>query len=131
MITRVTSAIAGHASTPVFFVLNTVVCVAACITALVIHDHSAFMLVFTTGLSVAAWLFAILLLVAQRSGNAALHAKLDELIRVTEARNELIRAEERDEQEIEALREAPERTDGRNGSAGAAVSAGPLPRIET
>ena len=104
MITRLTSRVSALAATPWFFVINSVVCVAGLGFAVADQGRAILTSEFSATVSVAAWLLANLLLVSQRAGNAALHAKLDALIRVSEADDALIRAEERQEAEIEALR---------------------------
>lgn len=48
----------------------------------------------------------LLLVSGQRRGNVALHAKLDELIRTSNARNDLVGIEIRTEEEICAVRDA-------------------------
>jgi low affinity Fe/Cu permease len=54
-------------------------------------------------------LFLPILQATQNRDGAALQAKLDELIKVNkEARNDLIGIEDRDEEEIEEMRAAPE-----------------------
>jgi low affinity Fe/Cu permease len=66
-------------------------------------------------INVLTLLFLPILQATQNRDGAALQAKLDELIKVNkEARNDLIGIEDRDEDEIEEMRAAPENvTDAR------------------
>ncbi|MGN6058826.1 MAG: low affinity iron permease family protein [Sphingomicrobium sp.] len=60
-------------------------------------------------INVLTLLFLPILQATQNRDGAALQAKLDELIKVNaQARNDLIGLEDRDEEEIEQLRQAPE-----------------------
>lgn len=61
-------------------------------------------LVINTSTTILTFLAVFLIQNTQNRDGAAIQAKLDELIRVTAARNELIRAEARSEEEIELLR---------------------------
>lgn len=58
----------------------------------------------TLALSMLAITLTQMVLAAQRRDTMALHAKLDGLIGVTDASNDLIRAEQKTEAEIDALR---------------------------
>lgn len=58
----------------------------------------------TLALSMLAITFTQMVLAAQHRDTLALHAKLDGLIEVTDASNDLIRAETKTEAEIDALR---------------------------
>jgi low affinity Fe/Cu permease len=63
-------------------------------------------LVINTGTTIVTFLMVFLIQSTQSRDTAALHVKLDELIRVTaEARNELIAAEEMDPQSLDDMRE--------------------------
>lgn len=67
---------------------------------------TGYVLALTLFLSVMSYVVPFIFLYSQARGDAATHAKLDELIRVTEAaRDELIGAEELPAEEIVALRE--------------------------
>jgi low affinity Fe/Cu permease len=69
------------------------------------YDWSeAHQLWINTSTTIITFWLCFLILAAQNRDTLALHAKLDELIRVTDARNELIGVERRPEQEITNLR---------------------------
>lgn len=61
-------------------------------------------LVINTGTTIVTFWLAFIILHAQNKDTAAVQAKLDELIRSSEARNEFIALDKRTEAEIEAAR---------------------------
>lgn len=68
------------------------------------HFASGYMLGLNLFLSVVTYLLLFILQASQNRDGAAMHAKLDELIKVSEARDELQRIESADEAEIERVR---------------------------
>lgn len=69
----------------------------------------AWQLPYTLGLSVLAISLSMVLLIAQSRESKALHVKLDELlITLPQPRSELARLEDQSEDQIEALRAAPQ-----------------------
>lgn len=64
-------------------------------------------LVINTGTTIVTFMMVFLIQNSQNRGDAALHAKIDELIRVTEAaRNDLVGLEAKTEEEIGAAAES-------------------------
>lgn len=61
-------------------------------------------LVINTGTTIVTFLMVFLIQATQSRDTIAIHAKLDELIRVGEARNELMLAEEASQEELERMR---------------------------
>lgn len=77
-------------------------------TGPVFHYSDTWQLVINTGTTIVTFLMCFLIQATQNRDAAALHAKIDELIRVTDdARNALIGAERRTEEEIAELRGTP------------------------
>jgi low affinity Fe/Cu permease len=66
--------------------------------------------------TLAIWIMTLLIQRSNRRDTLALHAKLDELLRVdTEARSELTRLDEKEPEEIEIHRDAEVRKAARSG----------------
>ena len=104
---HVTAALARFIGRPLMMVLCLVLAIGS-IAAYASHDS---LLIDGTNLAinVLTLLFLPILQATQNRDGAALQAKLDELIKVNkEARNDLIGIEDRDEEEIEEMRAAPE-----------------------
>jgi low affinity Fe/Cu permease len=78
----------------------------------VFNYSDTWQLVINTGTTVATFLMIFVLQHSQNRDATAIQAKLDELIRSSEASNKLIRAERLTETEVEELRDepTPERT---------------------
>jgi low affinity Fe/Cu permease len=66
-------------------------------------------LIINTGTTVVTFLMVFLIQNTQNRDTAAIHVKLDELIRVTRGHNALMDLEELDEKELESFREKYER----------------------
>ena len=66
-------------------------------------------LIINTGTTVVTFLMVFLIQNTQNRDTAAIHVKLDELIRVTRGHNALMDLEELDERELESFREKYER----------------------
>src|SRR5450432_3963968 len=82
------------------------------LTGPLFHFSDTWQLVMNTISSIVTFLMVFLIQNAQNRDSAALQMKLDELIRVTEARNKLIGIEQLSEEELEAVRKEA-KTDGR------------------
>lgn len=74
--------------------------VAWCIGGLFIGFTDTYQLVINTGTTIITFLMVFLIQNTQNRDAAALHVKLDELIRVSEGRNEMIGLEDRAAKEI-------------------------------
>ena len=73
---------------------------------------------FNAFATLAVWIMTLLIQRSNRRDTLALHAKLDELLRVdTEARSELVRLDEKEPEEIEIHRDAEVRKATRLGPA--------------
>ena len=70
----------------------------------VFHFSDTWQLVINTGTTVATFLMIFILQHSQNRDSTAIQAKLDELIRSSQASNKLIRAERLTEKEVEELR---------------------------
>ena len=82
------------------------------LTGPLFHFSDTWQLVMNTISSIVTFLMVFLIQNAQNRESTALQLKLDELIRVTEARNKLIGIEQLSEEELEAVRKEA-KTEGR------------------
>ena len=97
-----TSLAAGRATT--FLVAVGVVIVWA-ISGSLIHFSDTWQLVINTGTTIVTFLMVFLIQNSQNRDSAAIQVKLDELIRVSAARNSLVGIEHLTDAEIEELRD--------------------------
>lgn len=90
-----------------------------------LFDYSdTWQLVINTGTTIVTFLMVFVIQNTQNRDTAAMHIKIDELIRVTEkARDVLLDLEELDESELETLRQDYERLAEEGRSRGKAASA--------
>src|SRR6195952_4107899 len=97
-----TSRQCGRAST---FIVACVTIIVWAITGPVFHYSDTWQLIINTGTTIITFLMVFLIQNTQNRDMAALHLKLDELIRVTEpARNKLLTLEDMTEDELESLK---------------------------
>jgi low affinity Fe/Cu permease len=75
----------------------------------VFHYSDTWQLIINTGTTIVTFLMVFLIQNTQNRDNAALQAKLDELIRVTQAKNEFIGIERLSDRELEEILEQCER----------------------
>lgn len=101
--------IAMWLSKPVGFVFTCCVVMVGLIIGVSLDFNDHWSLIFNLILSIAALLIAGLILVAGAKDTASLHAKLDELIRVTEADNSFIGLDQQPAEEVERARSKPVR----------------------
>ncbi|MDE2487034.1 MAG: low affinity iron permease family protein [Alphaproteobacteria bacterium] len=73
------------------------------------HYSDTWQLVINTGTTIVTFLMVFLIQNTQNRDNAALQAKLDELIRASEAKNEFIGIEHLSDQELDGILEECER----------------------
>jgi low affinity Fe/Cu permease len=78
------------------------------------HFSDTWQLVMNTISSIVTFLMVFLIQNAQNRDSSALQLKLDELIRVTEARNKLMGIERLSEPELESVRDEVEQRGNRN-----------------
>jgi low affinity Fe/Cu permease len=79
------------------------------VTGPIFHYSDTWQLVINTGTTVITFLMVFLIQNTQNRDNAALQAKLDELIRVTQAKNEFIGIEHLSDKQLEEILERCER----------------------
>ncbi|PSO19788.1 low affinity iron permease family protein [Bradyrhizobium sp. MOS002] len=96
-----TSLAAGRAST---FLLAAGVVVVWGISGPLFHFSDTWQLVINTGTTIVTFLMVFLIQNSQNRDSAAIQVKLDELIRVSAARNSLVGIEHLTDDEIEELR---------------------------
>ena len=99
----------GH---PLAFILACLATAAWAVTGPIFNYSDTWQLVINTGTTVATFLMIFVLQHSQNRDSTAIQAKLDELIRSSEASNTLIRAERLTEMEVEELRPSPASTTG-------------------
>ena len=93
------------AGTPWVFCLALAVVAAWALSGPVFGFNDTWQLVINTGTTIVTFLMVFLIQHTQNADTAAIHLKLDELIRATrEADNILLDMEEMDERELEAIR---------------------------
>ncbi|HVJ66880.1 MAG TPA: low affinity iron permease family protein [Caulifigura sp.] len=94
---------AGH---PAAFCLAVLVVVVWALTGPIFNYSEAWQLVINTGTTIITFLMVFLIQSAQNRDSAAVHLKLDELIRAFEgAQNALLDLEELDERDLEKMRD--------------------------
>lgn len=89
---------------PPAFILACAVVLIWAITGPVFNWSDTWQLVINTGTTIVTFLMVFLIQHTQSRDTRALHLKLDELIRVTEARNALIAAEDLDDASLDAAK---------------------------
>ena len=104
--TRFASRIAHYVGKPVVFALAWLLVVAWAAIGPFVGFSDAWQLTINTGTTIVTFLVVFLIQNTQNRDTAAIHIKLDELIRATEqAHNSLLNLEELSEQDIEKFRE--------------------------
>jgi low affinity Fe/Cu permease len=100
-----TSLAAGRATT---FIVAALVVVVWAITGPLFGFSDTWQLVINTGTTIVTFLMVFLIQNSQNRDSAAIQAKLDELIRVSAARNSLVGIERLTEEELQAIRDTCE-----------------------
>jgi low affinity Fe/Cu permease len=101
---RFAESVARYSGRPTAFVLAVIVVAAWAITGPMFHFGDTWQLVINTGTTIITFLMVFLIQNTQNRDSAAVHIKLDELIRSSQAHNALLNLEELDEAILERLR---------------------------
>ncbi|WP_066483775.1 MULTISPECIES: low affinity iron permease family protein [unclassified Sphingomonas] len=110
---RVAQGVASWAGRPAAFVLALATILVWIVSGPVFGWSDTWQLVINTGTTIVTFLMVFLIQNAQNRDASAIQAKLDELIRATQAaRNEFIGIEHLTQRELEALRSVLEREFG-------------------
>ena len=102
----IATAIAQQSGRSITFILALLIIVVWAATGPVFHFSDTWQLVINTGTTVVTFLMVFVIQNTQNRDGAAIQAKLDELIRVSAARNTLIGIETLTEDEIAEIRAA-------------------------
>lgn len=102
--TRLATEIAHLAGLPATFVICVLVVLTWAISGPLFHFSDTWQLIINTGTTIATFLMVFLIQNTQNRDSGALQAKLDELIRASEADNQFIGIEHLTEAEVEEFR---------------------------
>ena len=101
---RFAASVAHYSGRPMAFVLAVIVVAAWAVTGPIFHYGDTWQLVINTGTTIVTFLMVFLIQNTQNRDSAAVHIKLDELIRSSKAHNALLNLEELDEALLERIR---------------------------
>ena len=99
------SGVAHAAGKPLTFALSVMVILVWAISGPVFHFSDTWQLVINTGTTIITFLMVFLIQTTQNRDGAAIQAKLDELVRSSNAANRYVGIEELTEEELEDLRQ--------------------------
>src|SRR5689334_11202122 len=102
------SYIARQSGRPVTFILATLIILVWAITGPVFNYSDTWQLIINTGTTIITFLMVFIIQNTQNRDGAAVQAKLDELIRSSEAQNKFIGIEHLTAEEIEGYRKSCE-----------------------
>ena len=105
LFTRVAGRIAYWAGSPIAFALCIVFVLIWLVSGPVFGFSDSWQLIINTSTTITTFLMVFLIQNTQNRDSAALHAKLDELIRVSQAENQFIGIEHLTESELEEIRQ--------------------------
>jgi len=100
---HIASAVSRWTGRPVTFLGCCLIIVIWAASGPVFHYSDTWQLIINTGTTIVTFLMVFLIQNTQNRDNAALQAKLDELIRVTQAKNEFIGIEHLSDKELEDI----------------------------
>jgi low affinity Fe/Cu permease len=106
---QIASAVSRWTGRPLVFLLCCAVVVIWGATGPFFNYSDTWQLIINTGTTIVTFLMVFLIQNTQNRDNAALQAKLDELIRVTQAKNDFIGIEHLSDKELEEILEQCER----------------------
>jgi low affinity Fe/Cu permease len=104
LFTKIASGVAHASGKPVTFIVCCLVILVWAVTGPLFGFSDTWQLIINTGTTIITFLMVFLIQNTQNRDGAAIQAKLDELIRVTEAKNAFIGIEHLTEQEVEQYR---------------------------
>lgn len=96
---------ANYTGRPVTFGIAAGVVALWAVTGPLFHYSDTWQLVINTGTTIVTFLMVFLIQATQNRDTAAIHLKLDELIRAGKARNSIIAVEELSDDELQELKE--------------------------
>jgi low affinity Fe/Cu permease len=102
----VATAIAYQSGRPATFSIAAIIIVTWAVTGPIFHFSDTWQLIINTGTTIITFLMVFVIQNTQNRDGAAIQAKLDELIRVSAARNSLIGIETLTQDEIAEIRAA-------------------------
>jgi low affinity Fe/Cu permease len=102
---HIATAVAHHSGRPITFLLAALIIIAWAVTGPIFGYSDTWQLIINTGTTIITFLMVFIIQNTQNRDSAAVQAKLDELIRVSAARNMLIGIEHLTEDEISEIRE--------------------------
>jgi low affinity Fe/Cu permease len=103
--TRIANTVAYISGMPMTFIVCVLVVLAWAVSGPLFGFSDTWQLVINTGTTIVTFLMVFLIQNTQNRDGAAIQAKLDELIRVTEAQNNFIGIEHLTESEVEEIRD--------------------------
>jgi low affinity Fe/Cu permease len=106
---HIASAVSRWTGRPLVFLVCCAIVVIWAVSGPVFHYSDTWQLIINTGTTIVTFLMVFLIQNTQNRDNAALQAKLDELIRVTSAKNEFIGIEHLSDKELEDILEQCEK----------------------
>lgn len=101
---RIAQSVSRWAGRPAAFAVAVATVLVWAVTGPLFDYSNTWQLVINTGTTIVTFLMCFAIQATQNRDGAAIQLKLDELIRVTEARNELIGVEQRSADVIETVR---------------------------
>jgi low affinity Fe/Cu permease len=109
MFSQAASATSRWTGKPSAFLLCCLIVIVWAVTGPIFHYSDTWQLVINTGTTIITFLMVFLIQNTQNRDNAALQAKLDELIRASKAKNEFIGIEHLSDQELDGILEECEK----------------------
>jgi low affinity Fe/Cu permease len=100
---RIATAVAHWAGRPITFAACCLIIVVWAVSGPVFHFSDTWQLIINTSTTIVTFLMVFLIQNTQNRDNAAIQAKLDELIRASRAKNEFIGIEHLSDDELEEI----------------------------
>jgi low affinity Fe/Cu permease len=127
---KIATATAHQAGRPVIFLLAVFIIIAWAASGPIFHYSDTWQLIINTGTTIITFLMVFIIQNTQNRDGAAVQAKLDELIRVSEAQNTLIGIEHLTEDEISDIRDKCLTRARKAGSGAKKGQRGPLRNVD-